>query len=96
MFGGILLFFHKHGGAEMANMMDQMKDPAMPASPAMQRMMASMDVVRHEHLGFSLLGFGLAAAKLLGDTGRLRGRLGEVLWAVFAVVLGIYMTGYTE
>ncbi len=94
--GGIYLFFHKHGGAEMAKMMEQMKDPAIAASPAMQRMMASMDRVRHEHLWFSLIGFGLAAAKLLGDTGRLKGRLGAVLWAVFAVLLGIYMTGYTE
>lgn len=96
VFGGIFLFFHKHGGAAMANMMEQMKDPAVAASPAMQRMMASMDVVRREHMWFSLMGFGLAAAKLLGDTGRLKGRLGAVLWAVFAVLLGIYMIGYTE
>ena len=95
-FGGIYLFFHKHGGPAMANMMEQMKDPAIAASPAMQRMMASMDIVRHEHLWFSLVGFGLAAAKLLGDTGRLKGRLGAGLWAVFAVILGTYMTGYTE
>lgn len=96
VFGGIYLFFHKHGGAEMANMMEQMKDPAMGASPGMQRMMASMDMIRHEHLWFSLIGFGLAAAKLLGDTGRLKGRWGAVLWSLFAIVLGIYMTGYTE
>ena len=94
--GGIYLFFHKHGGAEMANMMEQMKDSAIAASPGMQRMMASMDVVRHEHLWFSLIGFGLAAAKLLGDTGRLKGRWGAVLWSLFAIVLGIYMAGYTE
>ena len=95
-FGGIYLFFHKHGGSAMAKMMGQMNDPSMASSPAMQSMMNAMRLVRHEHLWFSLLGFGLAASKLLGDTGRLKGRLGASLWPVFAIVLGIYMTGYTE
>ncbi len=93
LFGGIYLFFHKHGGAEMEQMM---ADPAMASSPAMKSMMASMDLVKHEHLWFSISGFGLAAAKLLADTGRLKGRLGPVLWSVFAIILGIYMMGYTE
>ena len=93
LFGGIYLFFHKHGGSEMAQMMS---DPAVASSPAMQSMMASMKLVKHEHLWFSTLGFGLAAAKLLADTGRLKGRLGATLWSVFAIMLGVYMMGYTE
>jgi len=93
LFGGIYLFFHKHGGTEMQQMMS---DPAMASSPAMQSMMASMAVVKHEHLWFSVTGFGLAAAKLLADTGRLKGRLSATLWSVFAILLGIYMMGYVE
>jgi hypothetical protein len=92
VFGGIYLFFHKHGG-DMAAMM---KDPAMAASPAMRQMMTSMSLVRHEHLWFSLMGFGLAAAKLLGDMGAIKGRWGATLWSVFAIFLGAYMTGYVE
>ena len=93
LFGGIYLFFHKHGGTGMAQMM---ADPAMASSPAMGSMMASMALVKHEHLWFSIFGFGLAAAKLLADMGRLKGRLGATLWSVFAIMLGIYMMGYTE
>jgi hypothetical protein len=92
VFGGVYLFFHKHGG-DMAAMM---KDPAMAASPAMQQMMASMNLVRHEHLWISLAGFGLAAAKLLGDIGIIKGRWGATLWSVFAIFLGAYLTGYVE
>jgi copper resistance protein D len=93
LFGGIYLFFHKHGGSAMAQMMSH---PAMASNPVMQSMMASMELVKHEHLWFSTLGFGLAAAKLLADTGRLKGRLGATLWSVFAIMLGVYMMGYTE
>jgi len=93
LFGGIYLFFHKHGGTEMEHMM---ADPAMASSPAMKQMVASMDLVKREHLWFSISGFGLAATKLLADTGRLKGRLGATLWSVFAIILGIYMMGYTE
>jgi hypothetical protein len=95
-FGGIYLFFHKHGGPAMAKMMAQMNNPSIPSSPAMQSMMNSMSLVRHEHLWFSLIGFGLAAARLLVDTGRLKGRFGASLWPVFAIILGIYMAGYSE
>jgi len=93
LFGGIYLFFHKHGGEGMEQMM---ANPAMASSPAMQSMMASMESVKHEHLWFSMFGFGLAAAKLFADTGRLKGRFGATLWSVFAIILGIYMMGYTE
>ncbi|HET7451626.1 MAG TPA: hypothetical protein VFL12_02710, partial [Thermoanaerobaculia bacterium] len=86
VFGAVYLFFHKHGGAAMAHM-------KMDADPAMA---ASMALVKHEHLWFSMFGFGLAAAKLGSDTGVLKGRAGRALWAVFAVALGLYMTGYVE
>ena len=90
-FGAIYLFFHKHGGAEMAALMNGSQE-----HPDMQGMMASMSMVRHEHLWFSIFGFGLVAAKLLADTGRLKGRLGATLWSVFAILLGVYMIGYVE
>lgn len=91
--GGIYLFFHKHGGAGMEKMM---ADPAAASNPNMASMMASMEIVKHEHMWFSVAGFGLAAAKLLADGGRLKGRLGATLWCLFAIVLGAYMMGYTE
>ena len=89
-FGATLLFFHKHGGPEMAAAMS-----GTASGAAMQRAMASMDMVRHEHLWFSILGFGFAAAKLLADAGYLRGRR-AALWSIFAVLLGGYMIGYVE
>jgi hypothetical protein len=91
--GGVYLFFHRHGGAGMEQMM---ADPAAASSPGMAAMMASMDLVKHEHMWFSFLGFGLAAGKLFADGGRLRGRLGASLWCLFAIALGAYMMGYTE
>ena len=93
VFGGVYLFFHKHGGAGMEQMMS---DPSMASSPAMASMMASMEVVKHEHMWFSIFAFGLASAKLLADGGKLKGRLGATLWTLFAIVMGIYMMGYTE
>jgi hypothetical protein len=95
-FGGVYLFFHKHGGAAMVALMSHAQEPGNNAGPNMQQMMKSMSLVRHEHLWFSILGFGLVAAKLLGDTGHLKGRWGTALWPVFAVLLGGYMTGYVE
>lgn len=91
-FGAVLLFFHKHGGSAMTAAMSQAPD----SGGSMQGMIASMNLVRHEHLWFSIFGFGFAAAKLLGDTGHLKGRWGTALWPVFAVLLGGYMIGYVE
>ncbi len=93
VFGGVYLFFHKHGGAGMEQMM---ADPAMASSPSMAPMMASMEIVKHEHMWFSIFAFGLASAKLLADGGRIKGRLGATLWTLFAIGMGIYMMGYTE
>jgi copper resistance protein D len=95
-FGAVLLFFHKHGGTAMATMMSHPQEPGMTASPGMQQMMASMSLVRHEHLWFSIIGLAFVAAKLLGDTGRLKGRWGTALWPIFVALLGAYMTGYVE
>ncbi len=96
VFGAVYLFFHKHGGLEAQHMMQQMSDPALASSPAMKSMIATMGVVKHEHLWFSVIGFGLAAAKLVADGGLLKGRLGATLWTLFAIALGIYMLGYKE
>ncbi len=96
VFGAILLFFHKHGGPDTQQMMQHMSDPAMTSSPVMKSLIASMNVVKHEHFWFSVVGLGFAAAKLLADGGILRGRLGATLWTLFAMALGIYMLGYME
>jgi len=94
--GGVYLFFHQHGGAAMAQMMQHMSDASASSAPGMKSMMDSMALVKHEHMWFSISGFGLAAAKLLADAGRLKGRLGAILWTPFAIALGVYMLGYLE
>src|SRR5205814_8403312 len=94
--GRIYLFSHKHGGAEMQQMARQMSTAPIASTPAMKAMMASMETVKHEHLWFSILGFGLAGARLLTDGGWLKARLGATFWAPFAIILGIYMMGYVE
>jgi len=96
VFGAIFLFFHKHGGPETQQLMQHMSNPAMTSNPVMKTLMASMSEVKHEHLWFSVVGLGFAAAKLLADGGILKGRLGATLWTFFAMALGIYMLGYTE
>jgi putative copper resistance protein D len=96
VFGGVYLFFHKHGGLEMQQMMQHVSDPAMATNPVMRNMIATMNLVKQQHVWFSLFGFGLAAAKLLADTGRLGGRIGATLWPIFAMLMGLYMFGYTE
>ncbi|MDQ6767220.1 MAG: hypothetical protein M3Z41_05380 [Candidatus Eremiobacteraeota bacterium] len=96
LLGGMYLFFHKHGGLQAQQAMQNMAGPAMTSGPAMQNMTASMDLVKHQHLWFSIFGFGLAVTRLLADIGLLKGRLGATLWPVFAMALGIYMTGYSE
>jgi hypothetical protein len=96
LFGGIYLFFHEHGGGDMQQMARHMSNPLMAASPAMKATITSMDTVKHEHLWFSVLGFGLVGARLLADGGWLRGRFGATLWTMFAIILGIYMMGYVE
>jgi len=85
--GGAYLLFHKHGGENMSQ---------ATTDAGMQQMMASMNTVLHEHKWFSILGFGVAGSRLLGDTRILKGRWGACLWTVFAIALGAYMTYYVE
>jgi copper resistance protein D len=94
--GGIYLFFHKHGGAAMQQMMAHASDPKVASNPMFQSMIAAMKTIKHEHMMFSIFGFGLAAAKLLADMGKIKGRLGATLWTLFAIILGVYMMGYVE
>lgn len=88
--GGAYLLIHKHGGENMAAMSQTTNDAVM------QQMMASMETVLHEHMWFSILGFGVAGTRLLGDAKVLKGRWGACLWTVFAIALGAYMTRYIE
>ena len=92
----IMLLFHHHGGFEMQQAMQNASDPSMSSDPKMRSMLASMALVKSEHLVFAIAGFGFAASKLGADMGWIRGRLGQTLWAVFATLLGLYMFGYSE
>jgi hypothetical protein len=94
-FGAVYLFFHKHSVA-MGAMMHHTAESGMSDDLGMQRMFLTMNLIRHEHLWFSVLGFALITCKLLADTGRLKSRWGASLWCVLAIVLGAYMTRYVE
>ncbi len=96
VFGGVYLFFHHHGALATQHMMEHVSDPGMASSPVMKSMMVSMNLIKHEHLWISMIGFGFAAAKLLADGGVLKGRLGATLWTLFAIAIGIYLLGYAE
>lgn len=86
--GGAYLLFHQHGGS-MAGM-------SAMGGAEMQQMMVSMNTVLQEHKWFSILGFGVAGTRLLGDARILKGRWAGSLWTVFAIALGAYMTRYVE
>ena len=96
VFGGIYLFFHKHGGIQMQQMMQHQSDQRMMSNPEMTHMQSAMRVVKHEHLWISICGFGFAITRLFADTGILKGRLGATLWPLFAMAIGVYLFGYTE
>lgn len=89
----LLLLFHHHGGLATDQMMS---DPHMAATPSGKKMLASMNLIKSEHVWFVVIGLGFGATKLLADIGWLRGRLGAALWPLFAIALGIYMFGYRE
>ena len=92
----VLLLLHHHGGFETQQAMQNMSDPSAAADPSMQKMLSSMVLIKHEHLIFAIFGSGFAVSKLGADMGWIRGRLGQTLWAVFAILLGLYMFGYSE
>jgi len=92
----VLLLFHHHGGFETQQAMQHMNETSAAPDPSMQRMLSSMALVKQEHLVFVILGLGFAVSKLGADMGWIRGRLGQTLWAVFAILLGLYMFGYSE
>jgi hypothetical protein len=96
VFGGIYLFFHKHGSIQMQQMMQHQSDQSMVSNPEMTRMQSAMRVVKHEHLWISICGFGFAITRLLADTEVLKGRLGATLWPLFAIAICVYLFGYTE
>jgi len=92
----VLLLFHQHGGVAMQQTMQHVSTNA-PLTPADESMLASMSLIKSEHLVFALFGFGFGASKLIADLGVLKGRLGATLWPLFAIGLGLYMYFfYTE
>ncbi|MBV8338599.1 MAG: hypothetical protein JO343_01490 [Candidatus Eremiobacteraeota bacterium] len=96
--GALLILFHQHLGPGMEQAMAAQGMPGMTMGghDPNETMEASMAHIKHEHMWFAISGFCLVAAKLLADTGRLPGRLGAMLWPLFAIATGAYMLGYTE
>ncbi len=91
-----LILFHQHGGPAMQQAMDAMSGSMAAASPQMQSMQASMKLIKREHAMFAVFGFGLVITKLLADTGRIPGRLGQTLWPLFAAATGLALMSYSE
>jgi hypothetical protein len=94
--GGLMLIFHHHDTFDMRRLTEQMVSGVAGAATQMQRMDASMIVVRREHLVFAIVGFGFAISKFLADAGKLPGKLGMMLWPAFAIALGVLLMGYAE
>jgi hypothetical protein len=79
--GAILLLFHQH------------PDPtgAMDAHGHLL-----MQKVEHQHLGFAIVGFGIALSKAGLDWGRWNQRWMRNIFAVLMMVLGMLLLAYTE
>lgn len=56
----------------------------------------AMQKIEHQHVGFALVGFGIALTKAIADTGRLQARLMRILFALLMVLLGGLLITYTE
>ncbi|MBI3896103.1 MAG: hypothetical protein HY313_09250 [Acidobacteria bacterium] len=56
----------------------------------------AMQKIEHQHLGFAVVGFGIALTKAIGDTGWFRPRLMQILFALLMVLLGGLLIAYTE
>jgi putative copper resistance protein D len=56
----------------------------------------AMQAIEHQHIGFAVVGFGIALSKAFSDVGRFHPRLMRYLFAGLMVVLGFLLITYTE
>ena len=80
--GALLLLFHPHA-TDVGGGMDMASHMAMVK-------------IERQHLGFAAAGFGIALSKAFADVGRFRPRLMRNLFAIFMMILGLLLLGYTE
>ncbi len=92
----VLILFHQHGALPMQQGMDPMSGSMTMSGPQAQSMAASMALIKRQHALFAIFGAGFVVTKLLADTGRLPGRLGAMLWPLFAMAVGLALINYTE
>jgi len=78
--GAIYLIFHRHGGHGEGMNMDT----------------GSMTVIFYQHIAYIVTGIAIAVTKILYDTGRLRGRIGALLWPCLTIILGLMLIKYHE
>jgi len=79
--GAALLFFHSPAA--------HAGDMSGAAHPAMQK-------IQHQHVGFAVVGFGIALSKGAVDWGRFHPRLMRYVFAALMMVLGVQLLLYTE
>jgi len=79
--GAALLLFHAHPG---------------PPGAMNESAHLAMQKIEHQHVGFAVVGFGIALSKAAVDLGQFNTRLMRSVFAVLMVVLGILLLTYTE
>jgi putative copper resistance protein D len=56
----------------------------------------AMQTIEHQHIGFAVVGFGIALSKAFADVGRFQPRLMRHLFAGLMIVLSLLLVTYTE
>ncbi len=80
--GAVLLLFHQHPG------------PAGVPMTAVEHL--SMQKVEHQHLGFAVVGFGIALSKAAVDTKKFNEQWARNLFALLMAALGVLLLTYVE
>lgn len=79
--GALLLFYHS---------------PLSHAGGMNESAHRAMQKVEQQHIGFAIVGFGIALSKAFADRGRFHPRLMRNLFAVLMIVLAVLLLTYTE
>jgi copper resistance protein D len=80
--GALLLLFHAH--------------PMPPGTQMSPVEHLSMLKVEHQHLQFSVVGFGIALSKAAVDISKRENRIARSIFSVLMVALGVLLIRYTE
>ncbi len=101
-FGGVFLMFHSHTVMAPPEMTEAMK--GMEGMGNMgggmtghgHAMTGTMMKIQREHIGFSIVGAGVAISKFVYDGGFLKNRVLPFIWPACISILGVMLLLYTE